>query len=122
MNGNQKDEFLLRIGTKLPPVPADPNREDIDPWRDRIDEIDSAIIRLLNERAECAIAIGSIKRLLGIPIYVPSREEAVLGNVTESNPGPLSDTAVRRLYERIIDETRSLERQLSEERHGAEGN
>jgi chorismate mutase-like protein len=91
-----------------------PKMEDLAPWRDRIDAIDRTIISLLNERATCAAAIGSIKHELGMPVYVPSREEDVLNNVTKSNQGPLADQAVRRLYERIIDETRSLERQLSQ--------
>jgi chorismate mutase-like protein len=82
------------------------------PWRDRIDAIDRLVILLLNERATCATHIGSIKKHLGLPVYTPTREDDVLRNVMESNPGPLTDQAVRRLYERIIDETRSLERHL----------
>ena len=91
------------------PVPA-----DLTPWRDRIDALDGAIIHLLNERASCAIAIGHIKKAMHMPVYVPAREEQVLQNVMHTNPGPLQDQAVRRLYERIIDETRSLERQMQE--------
>jgi chorismate mutase len=93
-----------------PPVTDVPSAGAMDPWRDRIDAMDRAIIHLLNERAVCALEIGHIKKELGIPVYVPSREEEVLNNVMRSNPGPLADLAVRRLYERIIDETRSLER------------
>ena len=90
----------------------------MDPWRDRIDQIDTAVILLLNERANCATSIGKIKRKLKLPVYYPPREEQVLDNVMTKNPGPLKDNAVRRLYERIIDETRSLERRLyNEEGH-----
>ncbi|MEM8601568.1 MAG: chorismate mutase [Bacteroidota bacterium] len=84
------------------------------PWRDRIDAIDTVVIYLLNQRAVCAAAIGDLKRQMGLPVYVPTREEQVLDNVMAANPGPLPDDAVRRLYERVIDETRSLERRLSE--------
>jgi chorismate mutase len=42
---------------------------------------------------------------------VPEREEEVLRNVLAANEGPLSNEAVRRLFERVIDETRALERQ-----------
>ena len=59
--------------------------------------------------------IGSIKKSVGLPVYVPSRETAVIENVMTANRGPLPDTAVRRLFERIIDETRSLERHLYQE-------
>ena len=80
--------------------------------RGGIGSTDRTIIRLLNERAICANAIGHIKKKIGLPVYVPSREQDVLRNVTASNEGPLSDEAVKRLFERVIDETRSLERQM----------
>lgn len=82
----------------------------MEPWRKRIDEIDRAVLKLLNERAICANAIGGIKKKLGMPVYVPTREEEVLRNVCAVNEGPLPSEAVRRLFERVIDETRSLER------------
>lgn len=89
---------------------------DMKPWRDRIDEIDRTVLRLLNERATCANRIGAVKKILEMPVYVPSREEEVLRNVCNSNSGPLPDESVRRLFERIIDETRSLERRVYQER------
>ena len=67
-------------------------------------------MRLLNARAACALEIGRVKKHAGLPIYQPSREAEVLGHVQEINPGPLDDGAVRRLFERIIDEARRLER------------
>lgn len=93
--------------------------QDMDVWRDRIDALDRAILQMLNERAVCANAIGRIKKMLMLPVYVPEREDEVLENVTGANTGPLSEAAVRRLFERIIDETRTLERQLHE--RGEEG-
>jgi chorismate mutase-like protein len=85
--------------------------ESLSAWRKRIDAIDQAILTLLNERSVCANRIGRIKKEMGLPVYVPSREEEVVRLTLESNAGPLPDRAVRRIYERIIDETRSLERQ-----------
>ena len=64
----------------------------------------------MNERVTCANVIGAIKKKLAMPVYVPSREEEVIRNAIAGNAGPLSDAAVRRLFERVIDETRSLER------------
>jgi chorismate mutase len=90
--------------------PVTPSPDDMTPWRDRIDELDRQILALLNERVDCANRIGEIKKSLGLPIYMPSREDEVLDNVCHSNQGPLPDEAVRRVFERIIDETRSLER------------
>ncbi len=83
---------------------------DLDGWRKRIDEIDQELIRLLNERSQCAVEIGHIKRRLNMPAWQPEREAEILRHVVKANPGPLDDAAIRRLFERIIDEARSLER------------
>jgi chorismate mutase len=82
----------------------------LDDLRKRIDGLDEALVRLLNARAACALEIGRVKKELSLPIYQPNREAEVLGHVQEINPGPLDDGAVRRLFERIIDEARRLER------------
>lgn len=84
--------------------------DELDRWRSRIDGIDRELVRLLNERAQSAEEIGRIKLVLGLDAYSPEREEEVMKNVTDANPGPLSVQAVRRLFERIIDESRSVER------------
>lgn len=85
--------------------------DELERWRERIDGIDRELVRLLNERAQSAEEIGRIKLVLGLDAYSPEREEEVMKNVTGANPGPLSVHAVRRLFERIIDESRSVERQ-----------
>lgn len=85
-------------------------RGAIDALRDRIDTLDERLVALLNERAQCALDIGELKRGLGIAIYQPAREEQVLAHVGSTNTGPLDDGAIRRLFERIIDEARRLER------------
>ena len=87
------------------------SEKDIDPLRDKIDAIDQTLLKLLNERSSLANQIGHIKQQLGLAIYVPAREKEILENVMKANPGPLPSEAVRRLFERIIDETRALERQ-----------
>ena len=87
---------------------------DFDDWRKRIDEIDQQLVRLLNERSQCAVEIGHIKKKLNVPAWQPQREAEILRNVVKSNRGPLDDAAIRRLFERIIDEARSLERHAME--------
>jgi chorismate mutase len=79
-------------------------------WRRRIDEIDRRLVELLNERSRCALEIGKLKQAANLPLYQPEREQEVLQNAEGANSGPLSDAAVRRLFERIIDEARSAER------------
>ena len=82
----------------------------IEDWRDEIDQLDEQLVKLLNARSQCAIELGRIKRELGLAIYSPDREREVIAHVTGINPGPLDRTAVRRLFERIIDESRRIER------------
>jgi chorismate mutase len=87
--------------------------DDITSLRMRIDELDLALVRLLNERANCALEVGHVKERMGLPVYQPAREAEVLTNVRAANQGPLDDAAITRLFERIIDEARRLERQAS---------
>lgn len=81
--------------------------------RDAIDRVDEVIVRLLNQRAKYAIEIGEVKPILGMPIYAPEREKQVLQHVERTSEGPLDPDAVRRLFERIIDESRRVERQAA---------
>jgi chorismate mutase len=82
----------------------------IDELRRRIDAIDQQLVTLLNRRAECALAIGEEKKQAGMDLYQPDREADVLQHVQTVNRGPLDNGAVKRLFERIIDEARRLER------------
>jgi chorismate mutase len=86
---------------------------DIEALRARIDEIDERLVALLSERAACALAIGKLKEVAGVPIYQPTREAEVLRHVRTVNIGPLDDDAIGRLFERVIDEARRLERQAA---------
>ncbi|MEA1996565.1 MAG: chorismate mutase [Gemmatimonadota bacterium] len=95
---------------------------EIGHWRIKIDEIDETLIELFNRRAEHAIEIGRIKSALGMPVHNPQRENQIYDHVKALNPGPLSDGAIRRLFERIIDETRRLEREVCEKEGTCDGN
>ncbi len=88
----------------------------IDDWRNKIDETDKKLVELLNERAHYADEIGKIKEQLGLEAYSPKREKEVLENILKYNKGPLNNLALRRLFERIIDESRKLEREAMSER------
>lgn len=92
---------------------------DLGGWRRRIDAVDLRLVELLNRRSRYAIEIGKIKARHDLPVYTPSREVEVLMNVVEANKGPLDDKAMRRLFERIIDEARLLEREYIESRRRA---
>jgi chorismate mutase-like protein len=84
--------------------------EKFDSLRKQIDSIDDRILALLNERARAVVELGRIKRAAGLKLYDPDREQSIFGRLTQSNSGPLPEEAVRRLFERVIDESRRLER------------
>ena len=78
--------------------------------RRRIDECDAKLVELLNARAAQALEIGRLKDVVGMQTYQPQREVAVLAQVRAASRGPLDDGAITRVFERIIDESRRLER------------
>jgi len=85
-------------------------RAKLDEFRVSIDAVDRRIVDLLNERTRVVEEIGRVKRHSDLPIYEPKREEQVFANITGHNQGPLTPEAVRRIFERIIDEMRSIQR------------
>jgi chorismate mutase len=89
-------------------------------FRVQVDDVDGRIVELLNERTRVVEEIGRIKREARLPIYEPKREDQVFANVTASNRGPMTEDAVRRIFERIIDEMRIIQR-LRMEKAASEG-
>jgi chorismate mutase-like protein len=82
----------------------------IEEYRVSIDALDLRLLELLNERTQVVEQIGRVKRAAKLPIYEPRREEQVFENITTHNGGPLSPEAVKRIFERIIDEMRTIQR------------
>ena len=83
---------------------------DISDWRKKVDELDSKLAALLNERAAAAVEIGRLKRHTNLPIYEPEREREVIANVQRSNAGPLRERDLAQIYERIMDVMRSIQK------------
>ncbi len=83
--------------------------DELDKHRKEIDRIDTEIIDLLNSRAKEAMKIGEIKKELGKPLYVPSREKQIYERLSKINHGPLPFEAIRRVYREIISASLSLE-------------
>ena len=81
--------------------------------REAIDHVDEVLVNLLNQRAKYAVEVGRIKGVMQLPVYSPDREKQVLENVENWSRGPLEPSAMRRLFERIIDESRRVEREAS---------
>ena len=88
----------------------DEARAMLEEFRVLIDKVDRRIVGLLNERTLVVQEIGRVKRLAQLPIYEPKREDQVFANITGSNPGPMTPEALHRIFERIIDEMRSIQR------------
>lgn len=78
--------------------------------RKRIDLLDDVLLRIFNERARLALEIGRWKKKEGLPVYDPAREKRIFARMKGDNPGPLDDGAIVRLFERVVDESRRLER------------
>jgi chorismate mutase len=84
---------------------------DIEDWRKKIDELDRELVALLSERAQAAVEIGRLKRNTNLPVYEPDRERAVFENVQQANGGPLPGRDLVRIYERIIDVMRNIQKE-----------
>jgi chorismate mutase-like protein len=87
----------------------------LEEYRDIIDAVDRRLLDLLNERTRVVEEIGRVKHAAQLPIYEPRREDEVFRNVMNNNSGPLSPPAVKRIFERIIDEMRKVQRERMEE-------
>ncbi len=85
--------------------------EKLSQCRDKIDTVDVSLVALLNQRTTIVQEIGRLKHEAAMPVYEPKREDEVFRNITESNSGPLPDEAMRRIFERIIDEMRTVQRE-----------
>lgn len=83
---------------------------EIADWRKKIDELDKRLVELLSERAQAAVEIGRLKRNTNLPIYEPDRERIVFENVQRLNQGPLPGRDVVRIFERIMDVMRNIQK------------
>lgn len=81
----------------------------IDDWRIRIDELNDALITLLNKRANYATEIGKLKKELGLPVFDAAREQQVLEKVGAMTKGPLSSDSIKKIFQVIMEETRKVE-------------
>jgi chorismate mutase-like protein len=84
--------------------------DDLARCRETIDKIDLRLVDLLNERTAVVEEIGRIKQHLTLHIYEPKREEQVFANITQHNKGPLPAESILRIFERIIDEMRNVQK------------
>jgi chorismate mutase len=86
------------------------NESGIEHWRRRIDEINAALLGLLQKRVTAAQRIGAIKRKRGMAISDRCREKAILDHLVRQNRGPLDNQGLRTIFKAIIRETKRIER------------
>lgn len=102
-------------------TPGEAGQAALAECRARIDEVDRRIMGLLNERVVVVQRIGEIKQNSGLNVYEPNREKKVIENVLGCNNlgterGPLPDEAAVRIFERIMDEMRTIQRDRMREK------
>lgn len=85
---------------------------ELAPFREKIDQLDDQLVKLLNERAEVALQIGAMKEKAGLPVYAPEREEMLLRRIEKKNAGPLRHESLRAIYREIMSASLSLEKDL----------
>jgi chorismate mutase / prephenate dehydratase len=87
--------------------------------REQIDAVDARLLRLLSTRARLAQRVGRVKE--GAAVYRPEREAQILRRVAATNPGPLPDRALQRIYTEIMSACRALEDSMTVAYLGPEG-
>ena len=91
MSNNQEGQYLEKL-------------------RSRIDELDTELLKLLNERAKCVIKIGKIKQKEKKDVLVPMREKELLDRLSTVNKGPMEDEMVIYLFQQIINTLKNLQK------------
>jgi len=83
--------------------------------RDAIDELDSQLLTLFNQRADLAKEVATVKLRDGesVDFYRPDREASVLRRVKDQNPGPLKGEHVARIYRELMSSCLALEKPLT---------
>jgi chorismate mutase-like protein len=89
---------------------SEPTTDELSRYRAEIDALDLRLLEILNERTAVVHCIGRIKEELKMAVYEPKREDQVYANILAHNRGPLPPDAVKRIFERIIDEMRTIQR------------
>ena len=77
--------------------------------RERIDALDSQLLRLLNDRALVAEAVGELKKREGTPFFRPDRVAQVIEKIQTANPGPLKGQHVAAVWREIMSACLALE-------------
>ena len=103
-----KSDTLAEIEIGL--LSDDEKNELLDQLRQEIDKIDDSIINLLQSRAGKTELLGTLKKQLGTGNYSPVREKEIIKRVSKKDTINLSSMDIVRIFERIIDVSRAIQK------------
>lgn len=85
-------------------------KKKLEEYRDKIDEIDEGLVKLLNRRAEIVMKIKKLKEKQDVPLYDAKREEDLINNIVRYNKGPLYNDNIIQIFESILRNVQILEK------------
>ncbi len=108
------DNIYKKVETELESLTPEERKELLKKLREGIDEVDQQLVKLLSKRTLHSVLIGRIKRTLNMPTYNPEREKEISKRIASYREDPLSEAALLRIYERILDESRAIQHEEKE--------
>lgn len=105
------DNLYKKIENELNSLSVEERNEILLKLRDEIDAIDKQLVHYLSIRTLHSVLIGRVKRTLNMPTYNPKREKEVSERISSFVEEPLSKEALLRIYERILDESRAIQKE-----------
>ena len=105
------ENIIKKIENELNSLSFAEREEILKKLRNEIDGIDRQIVPLLSKRTLFSVLIGRVKRSMNLPTYSPEREKEISKKISLYAEEPLSPEALLRIYERILDESRAIQRE-----------
>lgn len=100
------------MASKRPSNSVSHRPEPLKNLRSQIDRNDRELLKLINDRASLASRIGDVKNDAGLDVYAPGREDEVIAQIIQKNPGPLSEPCVRAIFRELMSGSRALQKVL----------
>ena len=89
------------------------NELDLSQLRQRIDQLDHEIARLLTERMEISGEVAACKKANNLPIYHPEREKQVIEKVCALTKAEYREPLAK-IYQCIMDQSKEAQKALIE--------
>lgn len=105
------ENVYKKVENELESLSNQEKEELLNKLRSSVDAIDKELVALLSKRTKHSILIGRIKRSMGLATYNPEREKFINERIGTYAQEPLRKEAVMRIYERILDESRTIQRE-----------